>query len=604
MERQTLLVIDPLEERRRALATGLADLAYEVIPAATLAQGRSFIEKLEAQVLVLSGSADDPPELYADLLARADDPANTLLFLPANAGQEAAAPDRALILPQRDADPARLLERIRLLLLGRELSLDVDVEQGALVGDVSRWPFFALLPRLVGAQVRGRLQLPAGELALDRGDVVAARAGAVSGLKAFCRLATPRSEGIFKFVPENAAPERSIETSTRELLAVAIDDSLVETPDPRTRIELKLGRALFDATLTPLQREILSIVGEGIPADRLLDALAAPDGEIARDLRSLADRGLIELKPFREKIAVVTDSSSDLPYALLRREGIHLVPLSVIFGHQTYRDAVDLTPRQFYDLLTSRKSHPSTQPPSVEDFAAQYRRLRGATHVLSIHLSRKMSLTEEHAALAAQAIGREEPDRVDPAQAPLPTIRAIDSEQASLPLGLLVLFAARMVQKGLAVEDVAHRIEGMRRRLHAHFVVDTLEFLARGGRIGRAQAMVGKLLGIKPILGVSEGEVGPVDRVRGGRAAQRRLVDLLKKKVDPRRPVIAGVAHAAAPLWAERLEATLRAELSVADFLLAEMGPIVGTHVGPGTVGAVVFQPTAEELELLAPSPA
>jgi DegV family protein with EDD domain len=210
-----------------------------------------------------------------------------------------------------------------------------------------------------------------------------------------------------------------------------------------------------------------------------------------------------------------------------------------------------------------------------------------------------MSLTQEHAALAAQAIEREEPDGVDP---PLPAIRSIDSEQASLPLGLLVLFAARLAQRGLAVEDIAHRIEGMRRRLHAHFVVDTLEFLARGGRIGRAQAMMGKLLGIKPILGVAEGEVGPVDRVRGGRAAQRRLVDLLKKKVDPRRPVIAGVAHAAAPLWAERLEAILRAELQIADFLLAEMGPIVGTHVGPGTVGAVVFQPTAEELELLLPS--
>ena len=100
-----------------------------------------------------------------------------------------------------------------------------------------------------------------------------------------------------------------------------------------------------------------------------------------------------------------------------------------------------------------------------------------------------MSLTQEHAALAAQALEREEPDGIEP---PLPTIRAIDSEQASLPLGLLVLFAARLAQRGLAVEDIAHRIEGMRRRLHAHFVVDTLDFLARGGRIGRAQAMVGK----------------------------------------------------------------------------------------------------------------
>ena len=599
MERQTLLVIDAQEERRRALATGLSELAYEVIPAVTLEQGRAFAAGLEPQVLVLAGAAAEPPEAYADLLARSDSPDTTVLFLAATPEQEAAAPDRALILPLADAAPALLLERVRLLLLGRELALDVDVQEGALVGDVTRWPFFALLPRLQGAKARGRLLLPAGEIALDRGEVASARSGAATGLKAFCRLAAPRAEGIFRFVPESAPPERSIDLSTRELLARAIDDSQGEAPDPRTRIELKLGRALFDATLTPLQREILSVVGEGIPVGRLLDGLAATDGEIAREIRSLEDRGLVEVRLFRERVAIVTDSSADLPYAVLKREGIHLVPLSVIFGHQTYRDAVDLTPRQFYDLLSSRSSHPSTQPPSVEDFAAQYRRLRGASHVLSIHLSRKMSLTEEHAALAAQAIEREEPDGIDP---PLPAIRAIDSEQASLPLGLLVLFAARLAQRGLAVEDIAHRIEGMRRRLHAHFVVDTLEFLARGGRIGRAQAMVGKLLGIKPILGLSEGEVGPVDRVRGGRAAQRKMVDLLKKKVDPRRPVIAGVAHAAAPLWAERLEAILRAEFQIADFLLAEMGPIVGTHVGPGTVGAVVFQPTAEELELLLPA--
>ncbi len=599
MERQTLLVIDPQEERRRALATGLSELAYEVVPAVTLAQGRAFSQGLAPQVVVLAGGAAEPAEAYADFFEFAERPGTTLLFLPATPEQEAAAPDRTLILPLAEAAPALLLERVRLLLLGREMGLDVDVEQGALVGDISRWPFFALLPRLQAGGVRGRLLLPGGEIALDRGEVVAARAGQAMGLKAFCRLATPRAEGLFRFLPLSAPPERSIEFSTRELLVRAVDDSLGEAPDARIRIELKLGRALFDATLTPVQREILSVVGEGILVGRLLDALPATDGEIAREIRSLEERGLVEVRLFRERVAIVTDSSADLPYAVLKREGIHLVPLSVIFGHQTYRDAVDLTPRQFYDLLSSRSSHPSTQPPSVEDFAAQFRRLRGASHVLSIHLSRKMSLTEEHAALAAQAIGREEPDGVDP---PLPTIRAIDSEQASLPLGLLVLFAARLAQRGLAVEEIAQRIEGMRRRLHAHFVVDTLEFLARGGRIGRAQAMVGKLLGIKPILGLSEGEVGPVDRVRGGRAAQRRMVDLLKKKVDPRHPVIVGVAHAAAPLWAERLEAILRAEFDVADFLLAEMGPIVGTHVGPGTVGAVVFQPTTEELALLLPS--
>ena len=141
----------------------------------------------------------------------------------------------------------------------------------------------------------------------------------------------------------------------------------------------------------------------------------------------------------------------------------------------------------------------------------------------------------------------------------------------------------------------------MRRRMHTLFVVDTLDFLVRGGRIGKARAIVGKLLGIKPILGVVDGEVAPVDKVRGGRAAHPRIIKLFGDRVNRKRPIIACVAHAQAPVWADRLRALLEKEFNVSEMIETDIGPVVGTHAGPGCVGAVVFQPERGEEDLVAP---
>jgi DegV family protein with EDD domain len=180
----------------------------------------------------------------------------------------------------------------------------------------------------------------------------------------------------------------------------------------------------------------------------------------------------------------------------------------------------------------------------------------------------------------------------------------VDGGQVSIPLGLLCLFAARMAARGLSAQEVAARIEALRSRVHSLFVVDTLEYLARGGRIGRARAVLGGLLRIKPILGVIDGEVTAVDRARGGRAAQLKMVELFKGRVDVGRPVVLLVAHAAAPVWAERLQTLLSAAFQVSELIATEMGPVVGTHAGPGTVGAALFQAeSGEETDLTAPLP-
>jgi DegV family protein with EDD domain len=177
----------------------------------------------------------------------------------------------------------------------------------------------------------------------------------------------------------------------------------------------------------------------------------------------------------------------------------------------------------------------------------------------------------------------------------------VDSGQVSLGLGLLALFAARLAARGEAAVEIRRRLLAMAPRVHSLFVVDTLEYLARGGRIGKARALVGGILGIKPILGVIDGEVAPVDRVRGGRATQPRILEILRKRIDPTRPIIAGVSHGNAPAWADRLEKLLREAFQVTELIQAEVGPVVGTHAGPGVVAVAVFQPEEDEAGWIGP---
>ncbi|HEX6200167.1 MAG TPA: DegV family protein, partial [Thermoanaerobaculia bacterium] len=246
--------------------------------------------------------------------------------------------------------------------------------------------------------------------------------------------------------------------------------------------------------------------------------------------------------------------------------------------------------------------HPVSNPPTPGEFLQVYRDVVPERDVVSVHISSNLSETFKHARKAAEAGARELREARRERQGPEPPVlEVVDSRQVSLGLGLLALFAARMTHRGLGASEIAGRLRTMGDRVQVLFVVDTLEYLARGGRIGKARAWVGSLLGIKPILGVSRGEVVPVDRVRGGRAAHPRMLALFQERLEAGRPVVGAIAHAKAPVWADRLQGLLEKELDVREMLLGEMGPVVGTHAGPGTVGAALFQPTDEELELIKP---
>jgi DegV family protein with EDD domain len=267
-----------------------------------------------------------------------------------------------------------------------------------------------------------------------------------------------------------------------------------------------------------------------------------------------------------------------------------------------YKDGVDMMPDEFYQMLEGGGIFPSTSPPGKGEFLEVYRRLVAMGDVISIHISAKQSLTIEHADLAVSEGANEFAQlRLEAGGVGEPVIRLVDSRSNSVGLGMLVVFANRLIERGLQIDDVVARIEDIRDRLHFLFIVDTLEYLRKGGRIGQAQALLGTLLGIKPILAMENGEVVPVEKVRGGRRAQPRLIEILNQRTTPGRPVFVAVAHASAPEWAEQLKGLLGDSYDIVEMVDGEIGPIVGAHAGPGTVGCIVFEPTDEELELLAP---
>jgi len=611
MERPAVLLVEPEAELRRELARGLSRYHYEVVPAVDPEEGIRFAEGLGPSVVVadarLPGFGD--AAVLERWLGGGGGIPKTLLLLARGPIDDAELPDAVRVLPVGDSTAEDLVRKVRLALLGRQLGVDADPQVESLVGDLEQSPPLELVRSLHRAQFTGRLDLDrAGERAEIRfvdGQVVGAlaerRSGRrVAGLKAFCRLGR-RRQGPFHLRPgsdgEPLPAEAAVAERVEDLVIRAVEDaSAGDLPSPRSRLHLELGPEFFGASFSPLEQRLLQEVQRRPTAAAVFDALAETDGVILAALSRLVERGTVRIDEPEASLYVVTDSTADLPVELARSHGIHVVPLSVHFGDEVRRDGVDLTPKGFYEMLGARREHPSTSPPEPEDFLARYRELLARRDVVSIHISEKMSQTVVHARQAADEAGKaarpEDPDAA---------IEVVDSGLVSLALGLVALFAARLAARGLDAADVVRRVGEIAPRTSALFVVDTLEYLRKGGRIGAARALLGTLLGIKPILGIGDGQVVPVDRVRGGRAAHPRILELLAERADPERPIVAAVAHANAPVWADRLRGLVEERFPVAEMIVAEIGPTVGAHGGPGTVGVAWLQPTPEELPLLAP---
>lgn len=592
MARPAVLLIDPEPERLEELSHGLAAEGYEVVPVADLAMGRRFAQGLgEALIVTTTKVLAGSPEPEAVLVELHAGGQRTLVLLGERADEEEGLPETVSFLAVGGLALREIERRLLLVLLGREVGAEPDTKLESLVGDLAQTPFLELLRGLNRAAVSGRIELRGGQVWLERGEVVAAQAGSVQGIqgvqgiKAFCRLGRMH-EGLFQLFPGDLVPERTIQEALSTLIITAIEDSLGEFPDARARVEVQIGPDFFSAPFNPLQKQIIGLAQKSATLQEVLDGLPARDGEIVQELLVLEERGLLVRRDPR--VQIVTDSTSDLPTDLIRACGISVVPLTVAFGKQVFRDRVDIQPGQFYKRLTEDKVHPVSSPPTREELAGRYREYLAQGHdVVSLHISSRLSKTFEHARAAA--------DEVNGIGGSGRTLAVVDTGQVSVALGMLALFAARMASRGDTAETIRQRLLDMAPRIHILFVVDTLEYLARGGRIGKARAVVGGLLGIKPILGMAKGEVVPVDQVRGGRAAHPKILEILGKRVDRQRPVVAGISHANAPVWADRLRALVRDQFQISELIQTEIGPVVGANVGPGVVGVCLFQPTDEE---------
>jgi DegV family protein with EDD domain len=269
-------------------------------------------------------------------------------------------------------------------------------------------------------------------------------------------------------------------------------------------------------------------------------------------------------------VAVVTDSTADLPPELTRSRAITVVPLTLNFEGKSLLDGVDIRPDDFYRRLPSVTDHPTTSQPSPGRFADAYSTLlRDHDAVVSIHISQKLSGTYESARQAA--------DMTDPRR-----VRVVDSELVSMSLGLLTLAASAMAATGLDAAAIEAKVLGMRPQVQTYFSVATLEFLRRGGRIGRASALLGSVLQVKPVLCIRDGLVTPLERVRTFERALNRVVELTRE-VDRGHGVCVIVGHADAEADAEKIGRELD---SIAETLMIQpLGPVVGAHAGPGVVG-------------------
>ena len=273
------------------------------------------------------------------------------------------------------------------------------------------------------------------------------------------------------------------------------------------------------------------------------------------------------------KVAILTDSTASIPSDLMKNYNISAVSLELIWGDETFEDGITLTPGAFYDRLKVSKTLPSTSQPSVGKIKQTMSNLLDQGYeVLGIFLSSKLSGTYQAARQAADLLPKGS------------KVEVIDSQMTTLAMGFQVLMSARAASQGASLTDCARVSEQVRDNSGVYFMVDTLEFLHRGGRIGGAQRFLGTTLGTKPILYMHEGKIASLDRVRTKRKALDRLEELVIEKTRGKNNVRLASVHANAPEDAAAILIKASQILNPVETLTADLSPVIGIHAGPGTV--------------------
>lgn len=277
-----------------------------------------------------------------------------------------------------------------------------------------------------------------------------------------------------------------------------------------------------------------------------------------------------------ERIAIVTDSTADITPSQAKKLGITIIPLTVNFGMQQYRDGIEISSEEFYPMLAASTTLPTSSQPSPAEFKEIYERLlQDHDSIISIHISTGLSGTISSALTAQEMVQG--------------NIYIVDSKSISLGIGLIVLEAIDMAAQGLTAEQIVAELESVRKRTEVMFTLDTLEYLHKGGRIGKVAAVMGALLNIKPIVRVVDGIYIPVGKVRRQEQALQEIVHQFQALATGKQIKRIVVAHGAAEKAAKQLAAKLKQAFDRDPDMFVPVGPVIGVHTGPGTVGAAIL---------------
>jgi DegV family protein with EDD domain len=278
------------------------------------------------------------------------------------------------------------------------------------------------------------------------------------------------------------------------------------------------------------------------------------------------------------KVMVVTDSTTFFPEGATAGLPLHVTPVTVIFGEETFKDGVDMHPDQFYRRLSTSKVLPTTSQPTPEDFIRLFSAyLEEGYDVLGILVSHKLSGTVASAESALATLAT-------------PRLAVVDGLSVSLGTGFPALLAARAAKEGASLAECKALAEKARGQVEVLFTVDTLEFLHRGGRIGGATRFLGTALNFKPILEIRDGRIEPLERVRTRNKALDRIVELAVERIGTARPARVAVIHADCEPVAQKVLADLAAKIELAEQWIAPLSPAVGVHAGPATVGLAILR--------------
>lgn len=279
----------------------------------------------------------------------------------------------------------------------------------------------------------------------------------------------------------------------------------------------------------------------------------------------------------KEKVAIVVDSTAFIPPELVAQYNIHVVPQILNWAGQSYRDNVDIKSDEFYTRLKTAKEMPTTSQPSAGEFHEFFSKLAESYEsILAILISEPLSGTQA-SARAARNMMPEFP------------IEIVDSRSTAMGLGFMVLAAARAVENGADYQAAAEAARALKDGMHIVFVVDTLEFLHRGGRIGGAKRFVGSMLSIKPLLHLMDGKIEPLASVRTKKKAIEHMYKLIEDDMQGKDRVHMAVMNALAPEEAEQIGKELEARIKPQELMVTKLSPVIGAHVGPGTVGVIYY---------------